>query len=140
MNIQVSSDDNAIGIIDQVPNAALIWRLSIVREVVFSGFQLDLYSVDERPFAYWYVAQVIEAHLSRIDKMMSVISHGRCFLIRYLSELTPKLCARIRSLHRVDFSITIPHCPANHVNCCILCKSDRTSHREYKLTLSGRSR
>jgi len=61
-------------IVMQIPNAALVWRLSTVREVVFSGFQLELYTAEEKPFAYWYASQVIEAHLSCLDNMFPLLS------------------------------------------------------------------
>jgi N-alpha-acetyltransferase 35, NatC auxiliary subunit len=69
-------DTLGLSILYHIPNAALVWRLAIVREVIFSGFQLDLYSADEKPFAYWYAAQVIEAHLTCLDEMASVIPQG----------------------------------------------------------------
>ncbi|KAF7969265.1 hypothetical protein HWV62_27864 [Athelia sp. TMB] len=47
----------------RVPDAAQLWRLTTVREIVLSGFQLDLYALEERAFAYWYTTEVIEAHI-----------------------------------------------------------------------------
>ncbi|KAF8172074.1 Mak10 subunit, NatC N-terminal acetyltransferase-domain-containing protein [Pholiota molesta] len=60
----------------QLPTVALLWRLSIVREVVLSGFQLELYAPGERAFAYWYAAQVIEAHLNCLDNILPVVQRG----------------------------------------------------------------
>ncbi|KAF5387015.1 hypothetical protein D9615_002044 [Tricholomella constricta] len=60
-------------IVMQLPNVALIWRLSAIREVIFSAFQLELYSLEERPFAYWYAAQVLEEHLSCLDNLLDVV-------------------------------------------------------------------
>jgi hypothetical protein len=54
----------------------LLWRLSIVREVVLSGIQLELYTMEEKAFAYWYVTQVIEEHLRCLDDWMPVVSKG----------------------------------------------------------------
>ena len=51
----------------------LLWRLSVIQEVVFSGFQLDLYSPEEIPFAYWYATQVIEARLECLDHVITII-------------------------------------------------------------------
>jgi hypothetical protein len=68
--------DDSDDIISRVPDAALLWRLSIVREVVFSGFQLELYTMEERAFAYWYATQVIEEHLSCLDNWIPVVSKG----------------------------------------------------------------
>ncbi|KAG0694642.1 Mak10 subunit, NatC N-terminal acetyltransferase-domain-containing protein [Suillus ampliporus] len=50
--------------------AVLMYRLSVIREVVLSGFQLSLYTNEERVFAYWYVVQVLEMHLSCIDQLI----------------------------------------------------------------------
>ena len=60
----------------QLPNVALLWRLSIVREVVLSGFQLELYAQEERSFAYWYAAQVMEAHLQCLDSLLPMAQAG----------------------------------------------------------------
>ncbi|KAF9019735.1 hypothetical protein BDZ89DRAFT_1072754 [Hymenopellis radicata] len=60
-------------ILDQLPNAILLCRLSALRELVLSGFQLELYAANERPFAYWYASQIIEKHLVCIDAILSVI-------------------------------------------------------------------
>ncbi|KAJ7778820.1 Mak10 subunit, NatC N-terminal acetyltransferase-domain-containing protein [Mycena maculata] len=53
-----------------IPACALIWRLSVIREVVLSGFLLELYTSEEKSFAYWYASQVIEAHLACLDDVL----------------------------------------------------------------------
>ncbi|KAF9265939.1 hypothetical protein L218DRAFT_897912 [Marasmius fiardii PR-910] len=63
----------ASALILKMPTAALLWRLSTIREVVLSGFQLELYGSTERPFAYLYASQVIDVHLSTIDNVMSIV-------------------------------------------------------------------
>ncbi|KAJ7145006.1 Mak10 subunit, NatC N-terminal acetyltransferase-domain-containing protein [Mycena crocata] len=60
-------------IMKHLPACALIWRLSVLREVVLSGFQLELYTSEEKPFAYWYASQVIEAHLTCLDNMLPAL-------------------------------------------------------------------
>jgi hypothetical protein len=45
--------------------------------VIFSGFQLELYSADEKPIAYWYTAQVIEAHIACLNHIMGVIPQSK---------------------------------------------------------------
>lgn len=59
--------------------AVLMYRLSTIREVVLSGFQLSLYTNEERVFAYWYVVQVLEMHLACIDQLMPGMSSGTWF-------------------------------------------------------------
>jgi N-alpha-acetyltransferase 35, NatC auxiliary subunit len=48
-----------------------------MREIVLSGFQLELYSVDEKPIAYWYASEVIDAHLTQLDQIASLIPPGK---------------------------------------------------------------
>ncbi|KAJ8591458.1 Mak10-domain-containing protein [Rhizopogon salebrosus TDB-379] len=56
--------------------AVLMYRLSVIREVVLSGFQLSLYTNEERVFAYWYVVQVLEMHLACIDQLTTGMLRG----------------------------------------------------------------
>lgn len=53
-----------------------MWRLSIIREVLLSGFQLELYVEDEKPFVYWQLSQVANEHRSVLDALESVIPEG----------------------------------------------------------------
>jgi N-alpha-acetyltransferase 35, NatC auxiliary subunit len=69
-------DDSELATIKAVPQAIIHWRLAVVREVVFTGFQLDLYVADERAFAYWYASQVIHEHLSVVDDLLHVVPEG----------------------------------------------------------------
>jgi hypothetical protein len=59
-----------------IPACALVWRISVIREVVLSGFQLELYTSEEKPFAYWYASQVMEAHLACLDDMLPAVPPG----------------------------------------------------------------
>ena len=47
-----------------------------MREVILSGFQLELYGRDEKSFAYWYAMEVIDAHLSCLDNLTSIVPEG----------------------------------------------------------------
>jgi hypothetical protein len=47
-----------------------------VREVILSGFQLELYGREEKCFAYWYAVEVIDAHLSCLDNLTSIVQQG----------------------------------------------------------------
>ncbi|KIM87338.1 hypothetical protein PILCRDRAFT_63658, partial [Piloderma croceum F 1598] len=66
--------DGTLDFISRVSDAALLWRLTIVREVLLSGFQLELYTMEEKAFAYWYVTQVIEEHLCCLDDWIPAVS------------------------------------------------------------------
>jgi N-alpha-acetyltransferase 35, NatC auxiliary subunit len=65
-----------LDVVPLLPKAALACRLTIIREVIFSGFQLELYTAEERIFAYWYATQILETHLSCLDSMIAVVPHG----------------------------------------------------------------
>ncbi|KAF7324457.1 hypothetical protein MSAN_02517700 [Mycena sanguinolenta] len=60
-------------VMKHLPACALVWRLSVIREVVLSGFQLELYTSEEKPFAYWYASQVMDAHLACLDAMLLAV-------------------------------------------------------------------
>ena len=59
-----------------LPACALVWRLLVIREVILSGFQLELYTSEEKPFAYWYASQVMDAHLACLDGMLLAVEPG----------------------------------------------------------------
>ena len=73
----MSQDDKDRLLIDAIPKAILLWRLSIVEEVLLSGFQLELYVKEEKSFVYWELSQVIHEHLSILDSLEQVIPQGR---------------------------------------------------------------
>ncbi|KAF5367224.1 hypothetical protein D9757_012228 [Collybiopsis confluens] len=56
-----------------LPKLAILWRLSSIREVILSGFQLELYHPLERPFAYWFASEVVGIHL----RVLEGLSFGR---------------------------------------------------------------
>ncbi|KAA1475811.1 Mak10-domain-containing protein [Dentipellis sp. KUC8613] len=100
------TDDDEIAMLSAVPKAALIWRLSTIREVVFSGFQIELYIADERPFAYWYAAQVMSKHISLLEEVTAlasdddVVSNELAFEKSFLAALVD-MCTGM-------FAMTIP--------------------------------
>ncbi|KAK7438437.1 N-alpha-acetyltransferase, non-catalitic subunit [Stygiomarasmius scandens] len=50
----------------------LYYRLSCMREVLLSGFLLELYNAYEKDFAYWYTAKILEEQLDLLDEFVSV--------------------------------------------------------------------
>lgn len=54
----------------------LLWRLSIIREVLLSGFQLELYVDDEKSFVYWELSHVTHEHLTTLNSLEPVIPKG----------------------------------------------------------------
>lgn len=60
-----------------VPRAILLWRLSAIQEIVFSGFQLQLYAPEERNLAYWYLTQLFELELECYDALLPSIPQSK---------------------------------------------------------------
>lgn len=63
--------------IDALSDAVLLWRLSIIREVLLSGFQLELYVEDEKSFVYWELSRVAHEHLSTLSALEPVVPKGK---------------------------------------------------------------
>ncbi|KAJ3892376.1 Mak10 subunit, NatC N-terminal acetyltransferase-domain-containing protein [Lentinula edodes] len=57
--------------LNQFSKAVVPWRLASITEVILSGFQLELYHPLERPFAYWFAAQVTDVHLNYLDVLLN---------------------------------------------------------------------
>ncbi|KAG1856630.1 Mak10 subunit, NatC N-terminal acetyltransferase-domain-containing protein [Suillus subalutaceus] len=85
--------------------AVLMYRLSVIREVVLSGFQLSLYTNEERVFAYWYVVQVLEMHLSCIDQLMPGMSSDSNAYFELSYQL--QFLTALQSLSMTVFAITV---------------------------------
>ncbi|KAF8259877.1 Mak10 subunit, NatC N-terminal acetyltransferase-domain-containing protein [Lactarius quietus] len=84
-------------LVDAIPKAMLLWRLSIIEEVLLSGFQLELYVQDEKSFVYWELGQVIHEHLSILDSLERVIpkdagAYGELVFIRSYLTSFQSLC------------------------------------------------
>lgn len=60
----------------------MLWQLDTMREIVLSGFQLELYAKEEKAFAYWYAACIIEIHLNCIHALMPAVIQGDSALNR----------------------------------------------------------
>lgn len=61
-----------------IPLVILHWRACIIRDTVLSGFELDLYSADECPFAYWYLSQVLTIQEETLKELLKFVSQGNC--------------------------------------------------------------
>ena len=95
-----------------------------MREVIFSGFQLELYGREEKSFAYWYAVEVIDAHLSCLDNLTSIVqegsySHFSCFLVFVFSVFIDTAAYRemvyqsqfltaLRSICAALFTVSLP--------------------------------
>jgi len=53
-------------------SAALIPRFSIIREIVLSGFKMEIYSPQERCFAYFYASEVCTAQIGELENIVLV--------------------------------------------------------------------
>ena len=59
-----------------LPLAILHWRICVVRDLILSGFELELYAVDEHPFAYWYLSQILVVHESTLRDLLDLVTDG----------------------------------------------------------------
>ncbi|KAG2073488.1 Mak10-domain-containing protein [Suillus decipiens] len=98
-------DQKPIDHIHRARVAVLMYRLSVIREVVLSGFQLSLYTNEERVFAYWYVVQVLEMHLSCIDQLMPGMSSDSNAYFELSYQL--QFLTALQSLSMTVFAITV---------------------------------
>jgi hypothetical protein len=78
----------------------LLWRLSIIREVLLSGFRLELYVEDEKSFVYWELSQVIHEHLGTLDALEPIIPKGELVPKPAVSVLNLQPISRYRSVWR----------------------------------------
>jgi len=85
---------------DALPNVILLWRLDIIREVLLSGFQLELYVEDEKSFVYWELSQVAHEHLAILHALEPVISEGELVSKLIVLALDLRSIGRYRSVWR----------------------------------------
>ncbi|KAJ6606132.1 Mak10 subunit, NatC N-terminal acetyltransferase-domain-containing protein [Mycena vulgaris] len=93
-------------VMKHLPACALVWRLSVIREVVLSGFQLELYTSEEKPFAYWYASQVIEAHLACLDDMLLAVEPD-CLAYREM-RFQHSLLTALQAMTIPMFALSMP--------------------------------
>lgn len=56
----------------------LHWRACMIRDIILSGFELELYSSDERPFAYWYLQNVLFVQEGALQELLKSVPQGKC--------------------------------------------------------------
>ena len=76
----------------------LLWRLSIIREVLLSGFQLELYVEDEKSFVYWELSRVAYEHLSTLNALEPVVPKGNLIPRPALSVLNIQSIGRYQGI------------------------------------------
>jgi len=69
----IPKDDAEKYAIQMMPLAILHWRVRNIRTIMTSGFELDLYAADEKPFAYWYLAQLFAIHEGILSQLLPSI-------------------------------------------------------------------
>lgn len=99
----------------QLPKLALVWSLPSMREVVLSGFQLELYSREEKPVAYWFTAEIIDAQLACYDELILVIPKGS--LLGYHLVVSTNVLLRLKSLSRSIVPTTMAYGLTIHMYC-----------------------
>lgn len=66
-----------------LPASAASWKLTTAREIVYSGFQQELYASYERPLAYWCGTKILEQHLEVLDTLKESVPAGENRIIEH---------------------------------------------------------
>jgi len=69
-------DEHETRILQCIPFSILHWRISCVCTIILTGFELELYSDDERPFAYWYLSEVCGFHDKVLQQLLGYVTLG----------------------------------------------------------------
>ena len=77
-----------------MPLAILHWRVGVIRDIVLQGFELELYSPDEIPFAYWYLSRVLQEDVILLLNMRAGMPEGEPDLIELFIVESAKNGAR----------------------------------------------
>ncbi|KAI6097755.1 hypothetical protein EDD16DRAFT_587142 [Pisolithus croceorrhizus] len=85
-------------------SVVLMRRLERVSDIVLSGFQLSLYSVNERPLAYWYLARAPEQHLTCLDEIIEVLSNS---MPRFEFQFRARYLTALQALSLALFAVTV---------------------------------
>jgi N-alpha-acetyltransferase 35, NatC auxiliary subunit len=63
------------------PTVIHLHRLAVIREIVLSGFQLELYSNNktlmEQAFAWWFVGRVCEGEIRCLERVVEAAHKGK---------------------------------------------------------------
>lgn len=55
---------------NRIPAVVLHFRIDQMSEIIFAGFEAELYSREEMPFLYWYLSRILlEKQLSVLDAL-----------------------------------------------------------------------
>lgn len=71
-----SQDTEHQAVATAIPYVLLLRQLQTALDIIFSGFQQDLYAHDERPVAYWQIVQIVEMYLDIVEEVKLVIPPG----------------------------------------------------------------
>ncbi|KAI0085943.1 Mak10 subunit, NatC N-terminal acetyltransferase-domain-containing protein [Irpex rosettiformis] len=84
----VVSNPRSVHIMAALPEAANMWKLTVAREIILSGFQQDLYAPHERPLAYWLVAHIIDQHIYLLETLRSLLMPGILMKLEWEYQIT----------------------------------------------------
>jgi hypothetical protein len=62
--------------IRRIPLVIAHLQFSLITEVIFSGFELDLYEVDEWAPVYWYAAQNLESQSQTLERLSDFLEEA----------------------------------------------------------------
>ena len=91
--LEISWQDEAeTQLAQSVPLAILHFRLIVIRDIILTGFELELYSYDERPFAYWYLAKICDGQTRVSRKLAEIAPSSEVVKLMVFRNLT-QLCS-----------------------------------------------
>ncbi|KAI6135256.1 hypothetical protein EDD17DRAFT_1882023, partial [Pisolithus thermaeus] len=91
-------------VVTRLRSVVLMRRLETISDIVLSGFQLSLYSVNERPSAYWYLARVLEQHLTCLDEIIEALPNS---MSRFEFQFRARYLTALQALSLALFAVTV---------------------------------
>ncbi|KAI6094539.1 Mak10 subunit, NatC N-terminal acetyltransferase-domain-containing protein [Pisolithus croceorrhizus] len=91
-------------VVTRLRHVVLVRRLETIGDIVLSGFQLSLYSVIERPLAHWYLARVLEQHLTCLDEIIEVLPNS---MPRFEFQFRARYLTALQALSLALFAVTV---------------------------------
>ncbi|KAI6046740.1 Mak10 subunit, NatC N-terminal acetyltransferase-domain-containing protein [Pisolithus marmoratus] len=100
---------SGVDVVARLRPVVLMRRFETIGEIILSGFQLSLYSANERPLAYWYLARVLEQHLACLDEIIEVLpSKQRIYSIsRFEFQFRARYLTALQALSLALFAVTV---------------------------------
>ncbi|KAI6099200.1 Mak10 subunit, NatC N-terminal acetyltransferase-domain-containing protein [Pisolithus croceorrhizus] len=136
----ILTDQSGTDVVTRLRSMVLMRRLETISNIVLSGFQLSLYSVNERPLAYRYLARVLEQHLACLDEIIEGLPSQQRIYSMPRSELQfrARYLMALQALSLALFAGTIKTmgCSWERLRLNLLCRYKWAFMHEYRTLTS----